>query len=51
MSEFKCDRCGYHKWVGWAAAPGFPRKAQCVHCGLVNALPSPTLMGKEADDE
>lgn len=36
---WRCDQCGHRRWVGWAAGPGMPLRAQCVPCGHVQALP------------
>jgi rubredoxin len=41
-SIWRCKVCGSDQWIGWRAGPaheGFPRKAQCVPCGHVQALP------------
>jgi hypothetical protein len=35
-----CEHCGSIRWVGWAAGPGWPRKAQCVPCGWIGDLPA-----------
>lgn len=37
---WRCSCCGSARWVGWASSPGGPRKAQCVPCGRVSALPT-----------
>jgi hypothetical protein len=40
---WSCTRCSSDRWVGWRAGPeheGWPRKAQCVPCGHVQALPA-----------
>ena len=40
--DWRCERCGSNRPVGWRAGPaheGFPLAAQCVPCGHVQDLP------------
>jgi hypothetical protein len=45
-APWQCRNCGSQRWVGWRNGPaeeGWPRRAQCVPCGHVQALPEGEL--------
>ena len=50
-TPWTCSHCGSTRWVGWAAGPGWPRKAQCVPCGMLGDLPAePRRPTREGDE-
>lgn len=49
---WRCGRCGSRRWIGWAAGPGLPRKAQCVPCGWVGDLqPEPEHLASDSIEQ